>query len=198
MTATKASVLARIKEYDQIGKEQFLKRYASGRSAKSYYLIYNSKYYDLKAIYAASKNPPTKPSEKNSRDSKYELEELGYVCIIDKDEDKKEYNEGERRLTEVQILTRNKGLVAAAKEKYKSICRACDFDFSKFYGEIGIGFIECHHLNPISKVTPKSPPVTVDEVTVLCSNCHRMVHTSSPPLTVEALKALIAAAKISN
>lgn len=149
----------------------------------------------MKAVYAASCNPRVRPSEKNSRDSKYELEGLDFTCIIDRDEEKKEYQEGARRISEVQLLSRNKGLVAAAKEKDKTVCRACDFDFSKFYGEIGAGFIECHHLNPVAKVSAKAPPVTIDEVTVLCSNCHRMVHTSDPPLTIAALKAKIAAAR---
>ena len=198
MKATKASVLSRIKEYDEIGKKEFLTLYAKGRAAKSYFLIHNSKYYDLKAVYAASCMPPIKPSEKNSWGFKLELENLGFVCIIDKYQNKEEYLEGERRLGEIRLLSRSRGLVLAAKEKYKAVCRACGFDFTEFYGEIGAGFIECHHLNPIAKIMANQPPVTVDDVTVLCSNCHRMVHRNDPPLTVEALKDRITAATISN
>ncbi|MCO5315921.1 MAG: hypothetical protein M9938_07150 [Solirubrobacterales bacterium] len=34
-------------------------------------------------------------------------------------------------------------------------CEACRFDFSAFYGERGQGFIECHHLLPVSQLSPE-------------------------------------------
>lgn len=199
MALAKASVLARIAEYDTIGKKEFLKKYASGRGAKNYYILYNNELYDLKAIYAAA--VAQKPKDKTSRDSKKELDKLGFECITGSQDSKKYYSEGEKRWTEVQVVTRNKSLVSEAKELYKPVCRACGFDFNAFYGPIGTGFIECHHLYPISQVGKKPPPVTVEDVTVLCANCHRMVHHNrggDDPLTVDQLKAHIAAARNSN
>lgn len=49
-----------------------------------------------------------------------------------------------------------------------------------------------------SQVSPKLPPVSIDEMMVLCSNGHRMVHTSDLPLTIDNLKVRIAAARNSN
>ncbi|MCE4223416.1 hypothetical protein HCU64_06600 [Methylobacterium sp. C25] len=191
-------MLERIEEYKVIKKKAFLQKYARGVGAKSHYVLYDNNFYDLKAIYAASCNPPAAPSEKTTRDSRTILEGLGFVCVSDVDESSSEYTEGGRKWSEVQIITRNKGLVSAAKEKYKTICRACGFNFEKFYGKIGIGFIECHHLNPVAKGLAQPKVVTVEEVTVLCSNCHRMVHTSDPPLTVEALQERISEAQNSK
>ena len=54
-------------------------------------------------------------------------------------------------------------------------CQACGFDFAKTYGELGKGFIEVHHVVPLSeRGIAKTNPAT--DLTVLCANCHRMVH----------------------
>jgi hypothetical protein len=54
-------------------------------------------------------------------------------------------------------------------------CMGCGFDFGATYGDIGAGYIEVHHAMPLAehgvrKTDPKR------DLTVLCSNCHRMVH----------------------
>lgn len=54
-------------------------------------------------------------------------------------------------------------------------CMACGFNFEQYYGEIGKGFIEVHHVVPLAKAgkTDTNPET---DVVVLCANCHRMVH----------------------
>ena len=54
-------------------------------------------------------------------------------------------------------------------------CMACGFNFEEYYGEIGKGFIEVHHVVPLAKAgKTETNPET--DVVVLCANCHRMVH----------------------
>ncbi|MBE9064992.1 HNH endonuclease [cf. Phormidesmis sp. LEGE 11477] len=54
-------------------------------------------------------------------------------------------------------------------------CQGCGFDFEEFYGPLGAGFIEVHHLQPLSgRGEGNTRPET--DLAVLCSNCHRMVH----------------------
>lgn len=54
-------------------------------------------------------------------------------------------------------------------------CELCSFDFEKVYGEVGRGFIECHHRTPLSELTPNTK-TTLNDLMLICSNCHRMVH----------------------
>lgn len=54
-------------------------------------------------------------------------------------------------------------------------CQACGFDFEKFYGEIGEEFAEVHHVVPLAEVEERETNPETD-LTVLCANCHRMVH----------------------
>ena len=54
-------------------------------------------------------------------------------------------------------------------------CMACGFNFEEFYGEIGKGFIEVHHIVPLANAGETETNPETDLV-VLCANCHSMVH----------------------
>lgn len=66
-------------------------------------------------------------------------------------------------------------------------CEVCDFEFSKVYGSIGEGFIECHHIVPLSKLR-KHTKTTVKDLALVCPNCHRMLHRTRPWLSVQGLR----------
>ncbi len=58
-------------------------------------------------------------------------------------------------------------------------CEVCTFDFSKVYPSalVGDGFIEVHHLTPLfADSQPRK--TTLNDLLLICSNCHRMVHRS--------------------
>lgn len=69
-------------------------------------------------------------------------------------------------------------------------CEACAFDFTETYGKRGKGFIECHHVIPLSAVDPATP-TKLEDLALLCANCHRMVHAKRPWLSIEELKQLL-------
>ncbi len=99
-----------------------------------------------------------------------------------------EYVEGEKHLREVSYFKRNAMLVKEAKAKFGFICQVCEFDFEVVYGkELGSGFIECHHKNPLYE-KDRSHSSTLDDVCVVCSNCHRMLHRTKPAMKPEQLK----------
>ena len=68
-------------------------------------------------------------------------------------------------------------------------CEVCQFDFSTFYGERGRGFIECHHVEPLHVGGQKVR--TIRDLALLCSNCHRMIHTRPPWPTPAELRELV-------
>lgn len=101
------------------------------------------------------------------------------------------YTEGQLH-TRIQTYNeRNPRLRAEALKIHGSRCVACGFDFFERYGQHGQGYIEIHHLNPISsyggdvKVNPKM------DLVPLCSNCHRMIHRKEEMLTVDELRRII-------
>ncbi len=85
---------------------------------------------------------------------------------------------------------------AAAIALHGAKCKACGFDFAKVYGIIGDGFIEIHHITPVSDL---GGPVAIDplvDLVPLCSNCHRMVHRQDPPIPVDELRSILAHADL--
>jgi hypothetical protein len=63
----------------------------------------------------------------------------------------------------------------------------CGFDFEERYGEIGAGFAEVHHLDPLAERT-KPTMTSIQRLIVVCCNCHAMIHRSeSEPREPETL-----------
>ena len=81
----------------------------------------------------------------------------------------------------IDHVLRNEGLLA---------CEVCGFDFLEFYGELGRGFAECHHLVPLAEVAFHRN-TRLKDLAIVCANCHRMLHRARPVLTLGALKVLI-------
>jgi hypothetical protein len=76
--------------------------------------------------------------------------------------------------------------IAQAKRRGVPIaCEVCGFDFFKTYGERGRDYIECHHRTPLHVTGPVT--TSLNDLALICSNCHRMIHRSNPWLTVEQL-----------
>jgi 5-methylcytosine-specific restriction protein A len=77
---------------------------------------------------------------------------------------------------------------AAAIAAHGATCKACGFDFARFYGMLGEGFIEVHHRTPVSDMEGGYVLDPVKDLVPLCSNCHQMVHREDPPIPAEELQ----------
>jgi predicted HNH restriction endonuclease len=73
-------------------------------------------------------------------------------------------------------------------------CDVCAFSFSEKFGAIGKGFIEAHHTIPISELTKESVTNEKD-ISLVCSNCHRILHRCKPWLSIEELRAILISRK---
>ncbi|BCA39838.1 HNH endonuclease [Kluyvera ascorbata] len=71
-------------------------------------------------------------------------------------------------------------------------CEVCGFNFKSVYGDIGNDFCEAHHIKPLAETTG-SVTTTSDDLVLVCSNCHRMIHRISPVPTIEEFKARLVA-----
>jgi len=69
-------------------------------------------------------------------------------------------------------------------------CCICKFDFAARYGKIGEGFIEGHHTKPLADLT-RETKTRVEDIALVCSNCHRMLHRKRPWLTIAAMSSLL-------
>ncbi|KAA5596727.1 HNH endonuclease [Blastochloris sulfoviridis] len=184
--------------------ESFINRYASGRNPKAHYLRHEGKLYPLKAIWAAAHNPSIHTRNFKTDVAIRGLSNLGFEVISDDKinniqemhnyDDKLDellsanFIEGERILREVMLFKRNRELVRRAINKHGTTCVVCGFNFGDAYGDLGVDYIEVHHISPLCESDGIDFNNNVDDVTVLCANCHRMIHHKRPALTLEELR----------
>ena len=84
---------------------------------------------------------------------------------------------------------RDPKLRAAAIKLHGVVCMGCGFDFEKKYGPIGAGFIEVHHTRPVSSLGRSTSVDPANDLVVLCSNCHSIVHRKRlNPLSLDELR----------
>ncbi|QIF02431.1 HNH endonuclease [Roseimicrobium sp. ORNL1] len=105
--------------------------------------------------------------------------------------------EGQPVVREHLRRERNKAIVRAKREEVlrltgKLECEACGFDFTAFYG---IDFCEVHHLRPLAE-NHGAVETKLEELAVVCSNCHRVIHRRSPFLTIQELRAIIQSRRV--
>jgi len=87
---------------------------------------------------------------------------------------------------------RDARVIALAKRDMKQrlgklICQVCNFDFKERYGTIGEDFIEAHHTIPVHTLENNSK-TSIEDIALVCSNCHSMIHRRSPCITIDQLK----------
>jgi 5-methylcytosine-specific restriction protein A len=105
-----------------------------------------------------------------------------------------EFPEG-RVLTRLhRMRERNPSLIKKKKDQElakhsKLVCEVCGFDFKDFYGDIGEGFIECHHIIPLSEL--KETKTKISDLVLVCANCHRILHRARPWMSVGELREII-------
>lgn len=76
---------------------------------------------------------------------------------------------------------------------YGSKCLVCDFEFVRFYGVVGAGFIHVHHIVPLSELRERAVVDPVRDLRPVCPNCHAMLHARRPPFTIAELRAIVIA-----
>lgn len=96
--------------------------------------------------------------------------------------------EGAVRRISVNSYERNPEARRKCIEHYGAICQVCNFDFEKFYGEIGKGFIHVHHLKQISEIGKTYQVDPIQDLQPVCPNCHAIIHKRVPPYTIEEVK----------
>lgn len=97
------------------------------------------------------------------------------------------------------VRERNRSLVRKKKSQAlrrsgKLKCEACEFAYPDKYGSLGDGFIECHHVIPLSQLRPGQATKLAD-LALVCANCHRMLHRDGETLSIEKLQNVVHSTK---
>jgi 5-methylcytosine-specific restriction enzyme A len=89
--------------------------------------------------------------------------------------------EGSKQLVSHFRRERSAKLISTKKKVFVQrngnlFCEICGFSFEETYPtKLGLGYMEAHHKVPLSKID-SLVRTTLDDLLLVCSNCHRMIH----------------------
>ncbi len=106
-----------------------------------------------------------------------EVEEGRWLTRVHRSRERKQSIVNQKK----QVVMKRSGLLA---------CEVCEFVYKLAYGERGEAFIEAHHVKPLHTLVP-GQKTRLEDLALICANCHRMIHAKRPWLSVEELRALI-------
>lgn len=111
------------------------------------------------------------------------------------EDDAASFPEGRERYALHRRLERDPRVAREAKQRRLSgtgdlACDVCGFSFGQRYGPRGHGFIEAHHTTPVSQLRGDTR-TRLNEIALVCSNCHRMLHRRRPWLSMDQLRQLL-------
>ena len=130
------------------------------------------------------------------------LEELGLVRTTGTSREAFEGEPTEERGAEEGVSFREGSVIQTVSNRYErnqsarleairhhgAICQACGFDFGEVYGGFAEGYIQVHHLVPLSTIGADYELNPKTDLIPLCANCHVAVHLEKPPIKVSKLK----------
>ena len=99
--------------------------------------------------------------------------------------------EGLHRLVIHLQRERNQSIVRRKKKQAASLdCEVCGFSFERAYGGTGKDYCEVHHLVPLA-AAEQVTRTRLDDLAILCANCHRVVHLRNPPYSLDEVRGLV-------
>ena len=138
----------------------------------------------IKCIYKlSSKGLICKPSNEPSPHSKrsFFLDEL----------DTEPLSEGTRKNIAIDRYERNPVARNECLKHYGFHCQVCGNLLSDIYGITGEEVIQVHHLKPVYKSKGKRIINPISDLKPVCPNCHVIIHTHKPPLSIRKVKSII-------
>lgn len=130
--------------------------------------------------------------QKNSKSESDLIQLVEEDLLSEKLEEEEYYSEGEIKTYFGKRYERNVENRKNAILIHGTSCTVCGFNFEEFYGSHGKGFIEVHHIKPISTFEEKRIVNPRTELVPVCPNCHRMLHRKkNKVLSIEELRNIL-------
>ena len=123
------------------------------------------------------------------------LRSFNQSTAIELTQEDDEFSEGKVLLKTHLTRERNNILINKAKKVFlekhgKLYCEVCGFNFEEKYGDLGKDFIEAHHVKAVSSMK-EDEKTKLEDLVMVCSNCHSMIHRRKPWLNKNQLKKLL-------
>ncbi len=178
---TRDAVLKAIADFDDKGSDEFFRRYNIRRS-RSYFIRYNGRDYDMKAVTRIALNlvsgrkirAPLEQSAAVRR--RLERDDIGISVVHHQKTYDKSSTEGRRYWTKQKKAERDRRLARKAMKRNRRRhdgwirCEACGFEDKER------SMFDAHHLSPLAAGERET---RVCDLAVLCPTCHRWAHAKA-------------------
>jgi 5-methylcytosine-specific restriction protein A len=102
-----------------------------------------------------------------------------------------DYAEGAQKRVSVNAYERNPQARAACIAHFGLRCSVCRLLLEDRYGSIAAGFVQVHHIVPLSEVRPGYRVNPRKDLRPVCPNCHAVIHRRQPPLSIAQARRLV-------
>lgn len=108
------------------------------------------------------------------------------------------YVEGAAKTITVNAYERSRAARAKCIEHHGWTCGVCGYDMAGLYGAVGEGVIHVHHLRELAALGEEYEVDPINDLRPVCPNCHAILHTSTPALTIKQLRKILLGRKSVN
>jgi 5-methylcytosine-specific restriction protein A len=98
------------------------------------------------------------------------------------------FSEGRAVSVPVNLFERNRQARQACLRAHGYACSVCGLRLEKRYGDIAKGLTHVHHVRPLASVGRLHRVDPVKDLRPICPNCHFVIHSRTPTLTIRELR----------
>jgi hypothetical protein len=102
------------------------------------------------------------------------------------------FSEGGIRTITVNAYERNPAARKSCINHYGYACAVCDDSMEYLYGSVATGVVHVHHLNELATIGKEYVVDPIADLRPVCPNCHAVLHSSTPALTINELRTIVA------
>lgn len=106
-------------------------------------------------------------------------------------EEPEKFLEGASKSIAVNTYERSRKARTKCIEHHGWNCAVCDYNMAEMYGELGEGVIHVHHLRGLRSLGEEYDVDPIEDLRPVCPNCHAILHTSSPAMSIKKLRKLL-------
>jgi hypothetical protein len=99
--------------------------------------------------------------------------------------------EGAAKSITVNAYERNRKARTKCIEHHGWNCAVCDYNMAELYGELGEGVVHVHHLRELRSLGEEYEVDPIEDLRPVCPNCHAILHTTSPALSIKKLRKIL-------
>ncbi|MDD2883114.1 MAG: HNH endonuclease [Rhodoferax sp.] len=99
--------------------------------------------------------------------------------------------EGAVRQVTLNAYERSREAQTKCKVAHGCQCAVCGFDFGLVYGPDMVGFIHVHHIEPLASIGAEHLVDPIKDLRPVCPNCHAVIHSVSPPRSIEEVMVMM-------